>query len=51
MGKHSKDEGEQTPLQKMLDFDAQQAEIDARVEENKTDYPALQNYEQSRDKS
>jgi len=49
VGKHSKKDEEMTPLQKMLDFDAQQAEIDARVEESKTDYPALEAYEAKRD--
>lgn len=47
MGKHSgnQDSGEAALQAKADDFDAAQAQIDARVEENATDYPAIQAYE------
>lgn len=47
MGKHAgEQDGQEQNLQAVADdFDRAQAEIDARVEANKTDYPALQAYE------
>ena len=51
MGKHSGQQDSNENLQAMADdFDSAQAAIDARVEENKTDYPAIQNYEQNQNK-
>lgn len=47
MGKHGENEdNNEAALQAMADrFDADQAAIDARAQENQTNYPAIQSYE------